>query len=36
MMDNVQMARERGYLDFPREMSLNVNELQNIAATTRS
>jgi len=30
MMDNVQMARERGYLDFPREMSLNVNELKNI------
>lgn len=30
MMDNVQMARERGYLEFPREMSLNVNELKNI------
>jgi ribonuclease J len=30
MMDNVQMARERGYLEFPREMSLNVNELRNI------
>jgi ribonuclease J len=28
MMDNVQMARERGYLDFPREMTLNVNELK--------
>jgi ribonuclease J len=32
MMDNVQMARERGYLNFPREMSLNVNELKNIPA----
>ncbi len=30
MMDNVQMARERGYLNFPREMSLNVNELRNM------
>src|SRR5688572_29469525 len=29
MMDNVQMARERGYLSFPREMSLSVNELRN-------
>jgi ribonuclease J len=29
MMDNVQMARERGYLDFPREMSLGVNDLRN-------
>jgi ribonuclease J len=29
MMDNVQMARERGYLNFPRELSLNVNELRN-------
>jgi ribonuclease J len=29
MMDNVQMARERGYLDFPRELTLNVNELRN-------
>jgi ribonuclease J len=28
MMDNVQMARERGYLDFPREMTLNVNDLK--------
>jgi ribonuclease J len=28
MMDNTQMARERGYLDFPREMTLNVNELR--------
>ena len=28
MMDNVQMARERGYLDFPRELTLNVNELK--------
>jgi len=26
------MARERGYLNFPREMSLTVNELKNIAA----
>jgi ribonuclease J len=32
MMDNVQMARERGYLDFPREMTLNVNELRNTPA----
>jgi ribonuclease J len=32
MMDNVQMARERGYLDFPREMTLNVNELKNTPA----
>jgi ribonuclease J len=32
MMDNVQMARERGYLNFPREMSLNVNELRNMPA----
>src|SRR4029079_15048007 len=29
MMDNVQMARERGYLDFPRELSMNVNDLRN-------
>jgi ribonuclease J len=29
MMDNVQMARERGYLDFPREMTLGVNDLRN-------
>lgn len=29
MMDNVAMARERGYLSFPREMTLNVNELRN-------
>jgi ribonuclease J len=29
MMDNVQMARDRGYLSFPREMTLNVNELRN-------
>jgi ribonuclease J len=29
MMDNVQMARERGYLDFPREMTLNVNDLKS-------
>ena len=29
MMDNVQMARERGYLNFPREMTLNVNDLRN-------
>jgi ribonuclease J len=32
MMDNVQMARERGYLDFPRELTLNVNELKNMPA----
>ncbi|HEY7271044.1 MAG TPA: ribonuclease J, partial [Dehalococcoidia bacterium] len=31
MMDNVQMARERGYLDFPRELTLNVNDLRNSA-----
>jgi ribonuclease J len=31
MMDNVQMARERGYLDFPREMTMNVNDLRNAA-----
>ncbi len=30
MMDNVQMARDRGYLDFPREMTLNVNDLRNL------
>lgn len=29
MMDNVQMARERGYLDFPRELSMGVNELRS-------
>jgi len=29
MMDNVQMARERGYLDFPREMTMNVNDLRS-------
>ena len=29
MMDNVQMARERGYLSFPRELTLNANELRN-------
>ncbi len=29
MMDNVQMARERGYLDFPRERTLTVNELRS-------
>ncbi|MGH2370663.1 MAG: ribonuclease J, partial [Chloroflexota bacterium] len=29
MMDNVAMARERGYLDFPRELSMGVNELRN-------
>ena len=28
MMDNVQMARERGYISFPREMSLSVGELR--------
>jgi ribonuclease J len=32
MMDNVQMARERGYIDFPREMTLNVNELKTTPA----
>ncbi len=32
MMDNVQMARERGYLDFPRELTLNVNELKTTPA----
>jgi ribonuclease J len=32
MMDNVQMARERGYLDFPRELTLNVNDLKNTPA----
>jgi ribonuclease J len=30
MMDNVQMARERGYLDFPREMTLSVNDLKTM------
>jgi ribonuclease J len=30
MMDNVQMARERGYLDFPRELSMNVNDLRSL------
>ena len=29
MMDNVQMARERGYLDFPRDMTMTVNDLRN-------
>jgi ribonuclease J len=29
MMDNVQMARERGYLNFPRELSMNVNDLRS-------
>ncbi len=28
MIDNVQMARERGYLDFPRELTLSVNDLK--------
>jgi ribonuclease J len=32
MMDNVQMARERGYLNFPRELSLSVGELKNMPA----
>jgi ribonuclease J len=32
MMDNVQMARERGYLDFPREMTLGVNDLKTTPA----
>ncbi len=30
MIDNVQMAREKGYLDFPHELTLNVNELRNM------
>jgi ribonuclease J len=30
MMDNVQMAREQGYLEFPRELGLSVNELRNM------
>jgi ribonuclease J len=30
MMDNVQMARERGYLNFPRELSMNVNDLRSL------
>jgi len=30
MMDNVQMARERGYLNFPREMSMGVNDLRQL------
>lgn len=30
MLDNVQMAREKGYLEFPREMSLSVNDLRNM------
>jgi ribonuclease J len=29
MMDNVQMARDRGYLSFPRELTLGVNDLRN-------
>ena len=32
MLDNVQMARERGYLDFPREMTLSVSDLRNTPA----
>jgi ribonuclease J len=28
MMDNVAMARERGYLNFPRELTMNVNDLR--------
>ena len=32
MMDNEQMARERGYLSFPREMTLSVNELKTTPA----
>ena len=30
MMDNVQMAREKGYLDFARESTANVNELRSL------
>ncbi len=30
MMDNVQMAREKGYLDFPRELTANINELKSL------
>ncbi len=30
MIDNVQMAREKGYLDFPRELTANVNELKSL------
>src|ERR1041384_4889127 len=30
MMDNVAMARERGYLNFPRELSMNVNDLRSL------
>ena len=30
MIDNVQMAREKGYLDFPHELTLNVNELRSM------
>jgi ribonuclease J len=30
MIDNVQMARERGYLNCPREMLLNVNDLRRL------
>jgi ribonuclease J len=30
MMDNTQMARERGYLNFPREMSMSVNDLRQL------
>ena len=29
MMNNVEMARDRGYIDFPRELSLTVNELRS-------
>jgi ribonuclease J len=32
MMDNVQMARERGYLNFPRELSMGVNDLRGAPA----
>jgi ribonuclease J len=30
MLDNVQMARERGYLEFPRELSMSVNDLRSL------
>jgi ribonuclease J len=30
MMDNTAMARERGYLNFPQEISMNVNDLRSL------
>jgi len=30
MMDNTTMARDRGYLNFPRELSMGVNDLRNM------